>query len=172
MARDGIDLSTAGIHLLYAVGAKSLTDPSSLDYIDIPGVKSTPSLNPAPDTLETTTLNETEYKTYIPGLKDPGGAIEFTFNLNQELMTSWEGLSDENPGVMKRFEEAKVAGNTLWFLIYVPGLDNNFYFPGEPSSLGLPETSVNSVLETTVYITPIGEPVRAKQPTDIASKIS
>lgn len=169
MARQGIDLSTAGIHLLYAVGAKDIKNPESLTYTDIPGVKSTPSLNPAPDTLETTTLNETEYKTYIPGLKDPGGAIEFTFNLNQELMTAWEGdgSGGKELGVMKKFEQAKENQNTLWFLIYVPGLDNNFYFPGEPSSLGLPETSVNSVLETTVYITPIGEPMRAAHPANI-----
>ena len=70
------------------------------DYKDLLGVKSTPDLNPAPDTLETTTLNETEWKTYIDGLKDMGGALEFTFNLTQELIELWDEL-------MEAYEAAK-----------------------------------------------------------------
>lgn len=63
-----IYLSTAGIHLKYAVETEKGVRPTT-GYTDLVGVKSTPSLNPAPDTLETTTLNETEYKTYIPRTK-------------------------------------------------------------------------------------------------------
>ena len=77
-----INLSTAGVQLLYAVEATKGTRPTS-GYTRIKGIKSTPSLNPSPETLETTTLDETEYKTYIDGLKDLGGALEFTFNLTE-----------------------------------------------------------------------------------------
>ena len=88
-----INLSTAGIHLYYAVEATAGTRPTAKSaYTDLTGVKSTPDFNPAPDTLETTTLNETEWKTYIDGLKDPGGALEFNFNMTQELVTLWETL--------------------------------------------------------------------------------
>ena len=53
-----INLSTAGIHLYYAVEKTKGTRPTlKSDYKDLLGVKSTPDLNPAPDTLETTTLN-------------------------------------------------------------------------------------------------------------------
>ena len=77
-----INLSTAGIKLKYAVETTKGTRPTS-GYTALTGAKSTPSLNPSPDTLETTTLDELEYKTYIDGLKDLGGALEFTFNLTQ-----------------------------------------------------------------------------------------
>ena len=88
-----INLSTAGIQLLYAVETTAGTRPTTASaYTRIKGVKSTPSLNPAPDTLETTTLDETEYKTYIDGLKDLGGSLEFTFNLTEELIDDWETL--------------------------------------------------------------------------------
>lgn len=154
-----INLSTAGIHLKYAVEATAGTRPTAAaDYTDLTGVKSTPNLNPSPDTLETTTLNETEYKTYIDGLKDLGGALEFTFNLTQELVETWETL-------MTAYQAAKEAGKATWFLIDIPGLTNGLYFPGNPSDMGIPETSVNSVLEITNYITPTGAPVRAAKPT-------
>lgn len=152
-----INLSTAGIHLKYAVETVAGTRPTE-NYIDLVGVKSTPSMNPSPDTLETTTLNETEYKTYIDGLKDLGGALEFTFNLTQEFEELWEAL-------MTAYEAGKTSGKATWFLIDIPGLTKGMYFPGNPSSTGIPETEVNSVLEMTAYITPTGAPVKADKPT-------
>ena len=115
-----INLSTAGIQLLYAVETTAGTRPTS-GYTRIYGVKSTPSLNPAPDTLETTTLDETEYKTYIDGLKDLGGALEFTFNLTQALVTMWSTL-------MEAYEAAKVAEKATWFLIDIPRTNKWFIF--------------------------------------------
>lgn len=154
-----INLSTAGIHLYYAVEKTKGTRPTlKSDYKDLLGVKSTPDLNPAPDTLETTTLNETEWKTYIDGLKDMGGALEFTFNLTEELVGLWDEL-------MEAYEAAKATGLATWFLIDIPGLTEGFYFPGNPSSMGLPAAEVSSVLEITNRITPTGAPQRATKPT-------
>ena len=152
-----INLSTAGIQLLYCVEATKGTRPTS-GYTRIYGAKSTPSLNPSPETLETTTLDETEYKTYIDGLKDLGGALEFTFNLTEELIGKWDDL-------MSAYETGKAQNKATWFAIVIPGLTDAFYFPGNPSAMGLPETAVNSVLEITNYITPTGAPVKAAKPT-------
>lgn len=154
-----INLSTAGIHLYYAVEQTGGTKPTAKsDYIDLVGVKSIPSLNPSPETLETTTLNETEWKTYIDGLKDLGGALEFTFNLTQDLVTMWDTL-------MEAHESAKATNKATWFLIDIPGLTEGLYFPGNPSSMGIPEAAVSSVLEITNYITPTGAPEMAAKPT-------
>lgn len=152
-----INLSTAGVELQYAVETTAGTRPTT-GYTRIKGIKSTPSLNPSPDALETTTLDELEYKTYIDGLKDIGGAIEFTFNLTEELMTAWDTL-------MEAFAAGKAAGKATWFTIIIPGLTNSFYFTGNPSAMGLPETSVNSVLEITNYITPTNAPEKFAKPT-------
>ena len=156
-----INLSTAGIQLLYAVETTAGTRPTS-GYTRIRGIKSTPSLNPAPDTLETTTLDETEYKTYIDGLKDLGGALEFTFNLTEELITNWESLMDA-------YEAGKLANKATWFAIVVPGLTKAFFFTGNPSEMGLPETEVNAVLEITNYITPTNAPAKFDKPTEAVS---
>lgn len=156
-----INLSTAGVQLLYAVESTAGTRPTS-GYTRIKGIKTTPSLNPAPDTLETTTLDELEYKTYIDGLKDLGGALEFTFNLTEELVTAWQTLMDA-------YEAGKLANKATWFAIVVPGLTKAFFFTGNPSDMGLPETDVNSVLEITNYITPTNAPAKYDKPTGTPS---
>ena len=157
MKRFVINLSTAGIKLGYAVEASKGAGRPTTGYTQLIGVKSTPSLNPSPETLETTTLEETEWKTYIDGLKDMGGALEFTFNLTQDLYDQWEG----DGGLMDQYEAAKAAEKKVYFEIYIPGLTNSLFFAGNPSAMGLPETSVSSVLETTNYITPTDAPVWA-----------
>lgn len=148
-----VNLSTIGVRLYYGVETEAGVRPTS-GYTRIFGIKSTPSLNPAPDTIETTTLDELEYKTYVDGLKDLGGALEFLFNLTEELIGKWDTL-------MTAYETAKASNLNTWFAIVVPGLSEAFYFPGNPSSMGLPETSVNTVLEITNYITPVGAPIKA-----------
>ena len=145
-----INLSTAGVQLAYAVESTAGTRPST-GFKRIHGIKSTPSLNPAPETIEATTLDETEYKTYVNGLKDLGGALEFTANLTENLMTEWEAL-------MTEYETAKAGGKAVWFTIIIPGLTESVFFTGDPSNLGAPETSVNAILETTLYITATNEP--------------
>lgn len=157
MNNSRIDLSTLGIQLQYCVETEAGTRPTT-GYTRIYGIKSTPSLNPAPDTIETTTLDELEYKTYVDGLKDLGGALEFTFNLTQDLTEKWDAL-------VQAYQTAKAANKKVWFTIVVPGLTDSFYFTGNPSAMGLPETSVNGVLEITNYITPTGAPVKAAKPT-------
>lgn len=156
-----IDLSTAGVQLLYAVEATAGTRPTT-GYTRIRGIKSTPSLNPAPDTLETTTLDELEWKTYIDGLKDVGGALEFTFNLTEELVSAWDTLMDA-------YEAGKLANKATWFCILIPGLTKAFFFTGNPSDMGLPETEVNTVLEITNYITPTNAPAKFNKPTEAVS---
>lgn len=156
-----INLSTAGIKLLYAVETTAGTRPTS-NYTRIKGIKTTPDLNPAPDTLEATTLDETEYKTYVKGLKDLGGALPVTFNLTEELITAWDNMMDA-------YEAGKLANKATWFCIVVPDLTKAFFFTGEPSEMGLPETGVNQVLEITNYITPTNAPAKFDKPTEVVS---
>ncbi len=156
MAR--IDLTTAGVKLSYAVEASSGVRPTTAAaYTQLTGLKEIPEMNPAPDTIETTTLDETEYKTYVDGLKDLGGALGFTFNLTQDFVTKWETL-------VSAYGVGKASSKATWFVVVIPGITKSLYFKGIPSKLGLPSVGVNSVLETTAYITPTGEPVWENAP--------
>lgn len=152
-----IRLSTAGITLNYAVESAAGARPTA-NYTKVPEIKSIPEMNPEPDTIDTTTLEETEYKTYIDGLKDLGGALSFTANLTKDLVTAWETA----------VEAAKTAadgGKATWWCVLIPGLEKALYFPGTPSALGMPGAEVGDVLEATLYITPTGAPIWSAKPT-------
>lgn len=155
-----IRLSTAGVTLNYAVEATAGTRPTT-GYTKIPEIKSIPELNPEPESLETTTLEETEYKTYIPGLKDLGGSLSFTANLNETSIAAWDTA-------VAAYETASTSGKDMWFCIIIPGMADALYFTGQPSPMGLPGMEVSAVLETTLYITPTGAPVWEAKPTDAA----
>ena len=94
MAAKAIDLSTAGIKVAYAIEETAGTKPTA--FTNIPNPKSIPNTNPEPSTYDSTSLNATEWKTYVEGLKDMGGAhltsfwigigvvVNTTSELNQE----------------------------------------------------------------------------------------
>lgn len=147
----GIALSTAGVTFGYAVETTKGTRPTT-GYSLIPDVKEIPEMNPEPSTLETTVLSETEYKTYIEGLKDLGGALSFSANYTEELETKWGEL-------VSAYKTAKAEDLSVWFEIKHPQLDKSVFFTGQPSAMGLPAMSVDSVLETSLYITPTNAPI-------------
>lgn len=141
-----VDLSTAGITVQYAVETAAGTRPTT-GYTALTGIKAIPDINPEPGSLETTTLDELVWRTYIPGLKDPGGALAFTANNTEQFQTEWAEM----------VEEAETASSTnlsMWFAIVIPGLTKAFYIAGVPSPLGLSAIEVDSVLEVDGYITP------------------
>lgn len=150
-------LSTAGMTLQYAVETSAGTRPTS-GYTIIPEIKSMPSFNPAPNTIDSTTLQETEYMTYVQGLKDLGGALEYTANLTEDLIEMWEGLLEE-------YDTAAESGLAMWFAVVHPKLTKATFFTGTPSNIGLNEATVGSMAETTLYITPTNEPKMYAAPT-------
>lgn len=160
-----IAIGSMGVKVYYVKAADTSIPAGEQSWIEIPEIKNIPSLSPAPDTLETTPLSNTEYKTYINGLKDLGGALEFTVNLTQALIDMWNGkTSSDETSVIGKFN-ALETGEALWLAVVHPKLDQSVYFPFEPAKLGLPEMSVNSVLEATLAITPIGEVEWGTKPT-------
>lgn len=158
----GIQLSTAGVKLYYKAEETFGVRPEE-GYTQITEIKSIPELNPEPDNLETTTLEEIEWRTYIPGLKDPGGALAFLANLTEKMMGEWETL------VQAYDTAAKEESKHIWFCIVVPGLTKSLYFTGKPSPMGMPSMEVSSVLEVNLYITPTNAPAWLDKPTDLVA---
>jgi hypothetical protein len=146
----GIAISTAGVTFGYAVEETKGTRPTT-GYTIIPDVKEIPEMNPEPETLETTTLSETEFKTYTEGLKDLGGALSFLANYTEELEEVWGEL-------VEAYKTATASGLATWFEVTHPKLAKSVFFTGQPSAMGLPGMGVNAVLETNLYITPTNAP--------------
>ena len=148
--------STASMKLYYAVETSAGTMPTT-GLVKIPEIKSIPNFNPAPETIQSTTLEETEYHTYVEGLKDLGGALEFGANLTEDLITAWETCNSAH--------DALTGGKAMWFYVLHDGLSKAVAFEGDPSPLGLNDASVGSMLETSLYITPNSAPEWITKPT-------
>ena len=156
-----IAITSIGIKVSYAFEETAGTRPTA-GYTHIPQIKEIPELNPSPETLETTSFDNLQYRTYVDGLKDPGGTLDFLANLTQELYTMWQAPTT---GVMAQWEEAKKAGKAMYLCIDIPGITESCYISVIPSELGLPSASVNSVLEITLHFTAEGEPIWGTDPT-------
>lgn len=154
-------VSTAGMTLQYAVETTAGTRPTT-GYQIIPEIKSMPSFNPAPATIDSTTLMETEYMTYVQGLKDLGGALEYSANLTNDLIAFWDDL-------LTAYDTATAAGKQMWFAVVHPKIDKATFYVGQPAPLGFNESSVGAMAETTLYITPTSAPVLEDKPTGTVS---
>lgn len=147
-----IDLSTIGARFGYGYESTAGTRPTA--YTNVPNPKSTPDFNPEPNTGETTSLNNEEFTSYMPLLKDLGGALAFTIGMSQKLLTDWNAMCDTA-------ETNETSGRATWFTVYHPGLSEAMFFPGKPTRLTMPAMETNQVWDATVYVTPTGEPVMA-----------
>lgn len=154
-----IDLSTAGIRVGYAFETTSGTRPTA--FTNLPNPKSIPDMNPEPNALEITSLNDTEWKRYMEGLKDLGGALGITFGMSQVFFNLWNTICDTD-------ETNRATSLRTWLAFYVPGLDKSFFIPVTPSRIGIPAAEVDSVYDVTVNVLPIGAPewAEAVNPTD------
>lgn len=133
--------STAGMYLCYATGT---TRPTS-GYTVVPEIKGIPSFNPSPESIDSTTLLETEFRTFVEGLKSLDGALEFSANLTEDLITTWDACNSAH--------DALTSGSAMWFAVVHPKLSKAVFFEGDPSPLGLNEAQVGAMLETTLYVT-------------------
>lgn len=149
-------VSTAGMYLCYCVETTAGTRPTS-GYQIIPEIKSMPSFNPSPNTIDSTTLLETEYMTYVKGLKDLGGALEYGANLTDDLVDFWESL-------LTAYDTAAAAGKAMWFAVVHPKLAKATFYQGEPAPIGFNEAAVGAMAETTLYITPNSAPIMEAKP--------
>ena len=159
-----IDLSTAGIRIGVAYESVSGTRPTT-GYVNIPEPKSIPAMDDAPNLLDTTSLNATKNKTYIPGLVDlAGGDIAITFNYTEAFTQTWDDMYETN-------ESNKASGKRAWATFYIPGISTAFFVPVDIVKRGNPGADVDGVLETTAHFIPIGEGdmYDAVYPTDPAS---
>ena len=139
------EVSTAGVELRYAPESTAGTRPTS-GFTKVVNIKSTPDLNPDPNLLDCTDLSVTDFKRYIPGLRDMGNALGFGANLTSAFRTAWAA-------VVTAYETAKASQKAMWFEIMVPAV-GSFFFAGAPVALGLDAFDVDNVASITAKIVP------------------
>ena len=143
-------LSTAGMTVKYCVEATAGTMPTT-GFTEIPGVKALPAFGNEVNTLQTTPLSATKNHTYIEGLADSGGALQLTVNDYPAFRTAWDACVDAYGDL--------TGGKQMWFEFCYPedSTMESFFFPGQPVALGFGGAEVDSVLENTANIMPVGD---------------
>ena len=142
-------ISTAGMTVKWAVETTAGTRPSS-GYVELIGVKALPAFGDEKNTLQTTPLKATKNHTYIEGLADSGGALALTVNDYDGFRTSYSAMMTAYTG--------RGAGCNMWVEYCYPGSGmDSFYYPCEPLELGFGGAEVDSVLENSVSLLPVGD---------------
>lgn len=141
-----LEIASAGAKIQYAVETTAGTRPTT-GYTALSNVKTIGALDAEPATYDVTDLSDTEFKRYIPGLKDIGGDVPLTMNLTQAVITAWAAL-------VTAANTAAETQKSTWFEVVIPKLNESFFFRGVPSPLGLSEVATDTALEITAHITP------------------
>ena len=156
MADSNIALTTIGVKVSYCVETTAGERPSTA-YTQIHSLSSTPDFNATPNTADATTFDNEVYTTKVPLLRELPDALEFGAKFSPAFATEWETL-------MTAFTTASGSGKGVWFCIDIKGFEKSIYFKGQPIQLGIPAMEANAVIDTNVYIVPVGEPVFADDP--------
>ena len=112
-----------------------------------------PDFNPEREQIETTTLVQTNNKTYTQGLKD-FGTLEFGFNLTQDVA---DLFLDEENGILAQYKEKIAEGLRMWLCIDIQGINKSFFIPVEPQDFGLPAGETNSKYDLVVRFNAVGD---------------
>lgn len=160
-----IRMSTAGIKMYYAVDEESAATPDKITgWEEIPEVTEIPEMSTAPETLDATPLSSTTYRIYVPGLIDLGGALSFTANMSQSLLTKW------NTDIVGAYNTNIKDDKAMWFCVVIPGFTDCMMFSGQPTKIGMPGAAVGEVFQVTLPITPSNEPDWYTLPTELNSE--
>lgn len=154
-----IPITSIGASVSYAFEGTSGVRPTS-GYTKIPKITEIPEMNPTPDMLDTTSMDNLEYTTGTPGLKTLD-TLTFTARFSQDLFDLYEGTS----GIIATWNTSKATSLAMWLCIEIVGLNKACYISVEPSTIGMPSVSTNSVIDVSLYFTPVDEPIWAAAPT-------
>lgn len=91
-------INTYATYLMYKTG----TPPAFAKLIDI---KDYPDMIAPPEQLDATTLSD-DQRTYIPGIKDNGGNLEFTANYDASDFNTLQGLEGTEQDLAVWFGES------------------------------------------------------------------
>lgn len=143
-----LEIASAGAKIKYCVETTAGTRPAT-GYTNIPNVKTIGALDAEPAAYDVTDLSDTEFKRYIPGLKDIGGDVPLTANLTQAFLDAWATLC-----TAASTAASADSPKSTWFEVEIPKLTKSFFFRGVPTPLGLGEIPTDAALEITAHVTP------------------
>lgn len=156
------ELTSIGLVVAVAVETTAGTKPVT-NYYRIPGVTDLPDLDFDPDTIETTSYDNEEFKSYLPGLKDTGGIISLPANYTEYGVGMWDDMAATI--------EADTTGIKAWILISIKGTAKKWFIPAKLVETGVPTAPVNDKVSTSYKFTVLGD-IEKENIADISTYIA
>lgn len=157
-------LTSIKAKIAIAVEATAGTRPTSSYYI-VPQVTALPDMDFEPDNIETTSYENEEFKSYLPGLKDTGGSLSLEANYTEYGTDMWDDIADTI--------EQDTTGKIAWLLITFEGTEKTWFIPIKPITTGIPDAPVNDKLSSNYNFTVVKDIVKEKiTKTNLANYIS
>lgn len=144
-------LTSIGLVVAVAVETTAGTRPTT-NYYKVPGVTDLPDLDFDPDTIETTSYDNLDYKSYLPGLKDTGGIVSLEANYTEYGVGMWDDMAATI--------EADTTGIKAWILVSIEGTTTKWFIPAKLVETGVPTAPVNDKVSTTYKFTVLGDIVK------------
>lgn len=129
-------LTSIGLFVGIAMESTAGTMPTT-DYYQVPQVTDLPDLDFDPDTIETTSFDNEEYKSYLAGLKDTGGIISLPANYTEYGVTMWDDIQD------KLASSSNTTGKIAWLVMRIVGTEQTWFIPIQLVKCGIPTAPVN-----------------------------
>lgn len=133
---------SAGSKLSYGALGNDGAYPTS--WTDLAGCTEIPEIGSAPDTVESTTLDNLKYRSYVLGLQDLG-TLDFPFNLESPSTSS-------NINVIAGLNADTLYG---WKITYASGI--TVQLKSKPS-YSFNAVGINEIESFTLHLTPETEP--------------
>lgn len=129
-------LTSIGLKVGIAIETTAGTKPTA-SYYPLPQVTDLPDLDFENDTIETTSYDNLEYKSYLAGLKDTGGLISLSANYTEYGVDMWDDI------VATLDPSTNTTGKIAWLLITIEGTERRWFVPINPVATGIPSAPVN-----------------------------
>lgn len=129
-------LTSIGLTVAIAIETTAGTMPTT-NYYKVPQVTDLPDLDFDPDTIETTSYDNLEYKSYLAGLKDTGGIIALPANYTEYGVTMWDDIQETLA------DDDNTTGLIAWLVIRIQGTQQTWFLPIELVKCGIPSAPVN-----------------------------
>ena len=130
-------LTSIGLFVGIAMETTAGTMPTA-DYYQVPQVTDLPDLDFDPDTIETTSFDNEEFKSYLPGLKDKGGVLALPANYTEYGVTMWDDIQSKLADT-----DTNTTGKIAWLEIRIRGTQQTWFIPIELVKCGIPSAPVN-----------------------------
>ena len=102
----------------FKFGTMTSADQAPTQWTHIPDITEVPGLDGDVESLDSTTLDNKEYKTSVPGLKDPGGVKEVTAYDTPEFREAWGAFveaTNSQYGAAACIEIPAPISKRIWF---------------------------------------------------------